>query len=464
MGRSAHRPRNKDANAPGLPPILRERLASMVGNDVHALEAALSASPPTSIRLNPRKPFAMHAAPVPWCAHGRYLDERPAFTLDPLLHAGAYYVQEASSMLIEQAVIASRACERDILALDLCAAPGGKSTHMLSLLTEGSLLVANEPDGARRRILAENIWKHGAVNAMITGSDPSDLRTLPGHFDLVLVDAPCSGEGMFRKDPFAREQWSPALVESCAAAQRSIVEHAWHSLAPGGTLIYSTCTWEPLENEAQLAPLVAQGATSVELRLDPIWGVASSAIHGVIGYRCYPHRVRGEGFFLSVLTKPGALQARRTTDEGEARAVWPWISAASACNPIELHDVRYALPSRWSAPFRALQRTLRVHAPGTPFAERKGEAWVPHPAAALSQALDRSAFPHIQLDLGQAIAYLSGEALASGAASGIALVTYEGFALGWAHGVGRRWNNRWPGPWRIRSQRSSAPRVSWQGS
>lgn len=464
MGRSAHRPRRQEARTSVLPATLLERLGPLLGDEVRALELALSSPSPTSIRLNPRKRFALHAAPVPWCANGRYLDERPAFTLDPLLHAGAYYVQEASSMLLEQAVIACGLRDRDILALDLCAAPGGKSTHLLSLLSEGSLLVANEPDHARRHILAENIWKHGAVNAMITGSDPSDLRALPAMFDLVLVDAPCSGEGMFRKDPFARAQWSPALVAACAATQRSIVQHAWIALAPGGTLLYSTCTWEPAENEAQLIPLVAEGGISVELPLDPSWGIVSDEVDGAIGYRCYPHRLRGEGFFLSALKKPGDLVARMKTVEEDPGAAWPWLSTAGSCGSVELRDLRYAFPSRWSAQLRTLGNALRMHAPGTPFAERKGEAWAPHAAAALSLALERTVFPEVQLDLAQALAYLSGEALPASAAAGTALVTHKGSALGWVHGAGRRWNNRWPAPWRIRSQRSSAPRVSWQGS
>ena len=233
--------------------------------------AALDTVPPTSIRVNPAKWAGPLAHPIPWCTTGRYLERTPSFTFDPLLHAGAYYVQEASSMLVEQAVKATGLADTDVLALDLCAAPGGKTTHLASLLTKGSLVVANEIDRKRQSVLQENLWKWGAANTVITGSASPDLQGLPETFDLILLDAPCSGEGMFRKDPFAREQWSPALVEQCASTQRGIIEHAWNALRPGGFLIYSTCTWEEAENEQQLAALVEIGAECVPVPLDPTW-------------------------------------------------------------------------------------------------------------------------------------------------------------------------------------------------
>jgi 16S rRNA C967 or C1407 C5-methylase (RsmB/RsmF family) len=254
---------------PELPAELRTTLADLIGDEVAQLENALRMAPPTSIRIDPLKGFDPGGASVPWCSTGRYLEERPAFTFDPLFHAGTYYVQEASSMFLEQALLAAGLLKDDILAIDLCAAPGGKSTHLRSLLTPGSLLVANEIDRQRLPALQENLWKWGGPNVVITGSPTRDLNALPDHFDLILVDAPCSGEGMFRKDPFAREQWTPDLVQQCAAMQQSIVHDAWHALAPGGVLIYSTCTWEPAENELQLVPLLEQGADNDP---DPVEG------------------------------------------------------------------------------------------------------------------------------------------------------------------------------------------------
>ncbi|MBL0126351.1 MAG: RsmB/NOP family class I SAM-dependent RNA methyltransferase [Flavobacteriales bacterium] len=275
MRRRSHRSSyRKTSGDEQLPVGFIDHLGTVLGESFPGLEAALNAPAPTSIRLNPKKPFEADLDPVPWCTTGRYVVERPAFTLDPFFHGGAYYVQEASSMLLEKAVAAAGLLSKNILALDLCAAPGGKSTHLLSLLGDGALLVANERDHQRKLVLAENIWKFGAGHSMITGSNADALRSLPDLFDLILVDAPCSGEGMFRKDPFARRQWSPLLVEQCASVQQQVVPHAWHALAPGGTLIYSTCTWEPSENEAQLRPLLEDSGTCLDLHLDGSWGVA----------------------------------------------------------------------------------------------------------------------------------------------------------------------------------------------
>ncbi len=454
-----HLPR-KEA-PPGLPEELRRNLATLLGSEVAELEQALSRPSPVSIRLNPFKRFDQELERIPWCANGRFLVERPAFTFDPLLHAGAYYVQEAASMLLEQALLASGAAEHDVLALDLCAAPGGKSTHLLSLLSEGSLLVANEPDSARRWVLAENIWKQGSTKAIITGSMPAVLAELPEAFDLIVVDAPCSGEGMFRKDPFARAQWSPALVQQCARTQRDIVQRAWHALAPGGTFIYSTCTWEVEENEHQLAPLVAEGAVSIALPLDPTWGVVVNEMDGVMGHRCYPHRLRGEGFFLAVLRKPGEQLQRSFHPASASTIALPWLAVDKGLSTFEHNGLVHAVPERWLSMVQRLLGTMAVLAPGTPFAERKGNELSPHPAAALSVALSCDQLATVDLNEQQALAFLRGEAHPQRDARGIALAAFRGKPLGWLHGAGNRWNNKWPAPWRIRGQRSSAPAVPW---
>jgi 16S rRNA C967 or C1407 C5-methylase (RsmB/RsmF family)/NOL1/NOP2/fmu family ribosome biogenesis protein len=445
----------------GLPAAFVQRARALLNAEYETLEAALATPSPTSIRLNPRKPFALSEEHVPWCMNGRYLRERPSFTLDPLFHAGAYYVQEASSMLLEQAVITAGMMGADVLAMDLCAAPGGKSTHLLALLGKGALLVSNEVVPARRNILAENIWKSGAYNVLITGSVPAHLQQLPGCFDLILVDAPCSGEGMFRKDPFARQQWSPKLVEQCAAVQRGIMAQAWAALAPGGTLIYSTCTWEPAENEAQLLPLLMDGGICLALPLETSWGVVRTDIEGVIGHRCYPHRLRGEGFFISVVRKPGVRVGRRTAASPETESAVPWLATSSSILIREHNGILHAIPRAWTSEVETLSRAMRMHSPGIPFAEHKGDAWAPHPAAALSMLLERGALPEVELNDAQAIAYLSGEALPASLATGTALLTFAGHPLGWAQGAGGRWNNRWPAPWRIRTQRTTLPRVSW---
>ncbi len=406
-----------------------------------------------SIRLNPLKPAYVAGLPVPWCTNGRYLPTRPSFTLDPLLHAGAYYVQEASSMLLEQAFLRTGLQDRDCLALDLCAAPGGKSTHLAALLTKGSLLVCNEVVPARQGPLMENIWKHGRANTVVTGSASATFAALENSFDLVLVDAPCSGEGMFRKDPFARQQWSERLVTNCSRTQHDILRHAWATIRPGGWLVYSTCTWERSENEEQVLDLVRSGAELVPVTMEKEWGVVRTDA----GYRCYPHRVTGEGFFITLLRKPGTLQDHQH-DEQLAQMpteVAPWLRDSDAFAPREQHGMLYASPARWASTMTLLCQTLRVLSPGIPVAERKGESWRPHAALALNELLAPDAFPAVDLDREQALTYLRGETalpMGSNADSnrGVRLVRHAGQSLGWMHAAGDRWNNGWPKPWRIR--------------
>ncbi len=397
----------------------------------------------------------MEGSPVPWCCTGRYLDHRPLFTLDPLFHAGCYYVQEASSMLLEQAFARTGLAGQDVLALDLCAAPGGKSTHLASLLSARSLLVCNELDTHRRAVLSENVWKQGAANTLIAGSDPADLEALPDRFDLILVDAPCSGEGMFRKDAFAREQWSQILVDRCAATQARILEHAWHALRQGGWLIYSTCTWETKENEDQVRRLTAQGATHVPIRMDPAWGVMESDA----GYRCYPHLVNGEGFFLALLQKPGL-----SIDRDFKLATPPstefhnWFEDPSERSVVIDDDQAWSYPSRWSTEVELLRERLKVVSPGIPIAERKGDHWRPHAALALNDILRRGRYRAIDLGVNDALSYLRGESLSLVSSGGVPatgertrLITYQGHPLGSIYAAGeKRWNNGWPKPWRIR--------------
>lgn len=452
-----------DAAATPLHPALSATLAPLLGDEWHALRAALDTPAPVSIRLNPTKGLAPVAAQVPWCVQGRYLNERPAFTFDPLLHAGAYYVQEASSMLLEQAVISAGLKGAGVLALDLCAAPGGKTTHLCDLLGPEAFIMANEVDGKRRSVLAENLWKWGHPGTLITGRAAERLEHMPGLFDLVLVDAPCSGEGMFRKDPFARQQWTPALVQHCASTQRGLIAKAWEALSPGGVLIYSTCTWEASENEQQLTPLVAAGAESIGLPLHAEWGVVRTEVQGVIGHRCYPHRVRGEGFFIAVLRKPGVRDEHSGTlaPAPPPHPVANWTAAPEGCATMEQQEVVYAVPSRWADTVNNLIPVLRPDAPGIPVAERKGREWTPHAALATSALLNRNTFPEVPLDHAQALSYLRGETLAADAARGPALATHRGLPLGWMHGAGNRWNNRWPSAWRIRAHAPLAPLVSW---
>jgi 16S rRNA C967 or C1407 C5-methylase (RsmB/RsmF family) len=446
-----------------LPGPLRSTLEPLLGPELQLLEAALVQPPPVTIRLNPGKPFEPGGEAVPWCSTGRILAERPAFTFDPLLHAGAYYVQEAGSMFLEQAVRASGLMDQDILALDLCAAPGGKSTHLRSLLGPGSLLVSNEVDRRRQAALQENLWKWGAPNVMITGSAPEDLAALPEFFDLIVVDAPCSGEGMFRKDAFARAQWTPRLVEQCMLTQQHIVEHAWSALAPGGVLIYSTCTWEPGENEHQLLPLLGQGGISLEIPTEPAWGIRSSLHPDLHANRFYPHRTLGEGFFLAMLRKAGdKLPRERSAGAGDDLSPWPWLDNSHALCAMEHKGIQHMVGESWRVQARRIRHSLRTLAPGIPVAERKAGSWLPHPALALNQLLDPASVHMLELDHDQSIAYLKGQSLPAQAAQAEAIACHHGTPLGWVNGAGNRWNNRWPDAWRIRSHTASAAEVPWK--
>lgn len=417
-----------------VPAALQERLRAQFGSEAEALLAALDTAAPVSIRLNPAKPVDLGGTAIPWCATGRYLAERPVFTLDPLLHAGCYYVQEASSMLLEQAFNASGLAGRDIAVLDLCAAPGGKSTHLAALLTPGSLLVSNEVERGRRPALMENVWKWGRPGHAITGDAPERFAALGPLFDLIVVDAPCSGEGMMRKDPFARQQWSPKLVEQCALTQRTIVDAAWAALAPGGVIIYSTCTWSEAEDDKALEHLFALGAEPITLPDLSGSGVVRTR-HGLVAL---PHRVNGEGFFIGAVRRPGMLQER--------------ASAGDAGPDTLLHQgVLHRIAPGWSRVLSLLMAGVHTVAPGTPWRATTADGReTPHEAAAYGAPIDGIA--DLPLERAQALQYLRGEALRTGeAAPGTyARVTYGGHGLGFVRGAGNRWNNLLPAGWRIR--------------
>ena len=258
-----------------MPVSFTDVMKVQLGSEWEDFAAAHGVAPPVSIRLNPRKPREQDfQGPVPWSLYGRYLAQRPSFTFDPAFHAGAYYVQEASSMFLEQAFLQIGGSTEELIVLDLCAAPGGKSTHLLSLMSSDSVLVSNEVIRSRASILSENIQKWGHHNAVVTSSDPQYFTALDSLFDIVVVDAPCSGEGLFRKDPAAIGSWSPENIALCARRQQRILEDVWPAIKSGGYLIYATCTYNQQENEENLSWLLSRGdAESVAIRINPGWNV-----------------------------------------------------------------------------------------------------------------------------------------------------------------------------------------------
>lgn len=420
---------------------------------------ALDTEAPVSVRIHPRKqnPWR-NLPPVPWCKHGFYLDERPVFTLDPLFHAGSYYVQEASSMFLE--VVMECLQLQSVCALDVCAAPGGKSTHLASLLGDSSLLVSNEVIRTRCGPLLENMAKWGMGNAVITHNDPADFRQLPGFFDLLLVDAPCSGEGMFRKDPEARAQWSPEHVAHCTVRQKRILEDIWPGLKDGGYLIYSTCTFNPLENEQQLVALRNHHSfESIQVPTRPEWKVVETHVNGVFGYRFFPGHVAGEGFFISVLRKTETAtrlvlrknsKTRHTIFGAFRQNRMPWMTNALPCEWLTFRDDVLALPARWVDEIEAIASRLTVLRAGTTVGFIKNNKIAPSHELAMSVHLAEEV-PRIALTHEQALQYLRKEGLENVAGGkGFYLVTYRDQPLGWINHLGHRINNLYPAEWRIR--------------
>ncbi|MBC5991699.1 methyltransferase RsmF C-terminal domain-like protein [Pontibacter cellulosilyticus] len=449
-----------------LPISFKERMQRLLSDEYTNFEAALLKSAPVSIRVNSKKVDNLpDLQRVPWADNAYYLPERPLFTLDPLLHAGCYYVQEASSMFLEQALNQAVDLSQPLHVLDLCGAPGGKSTHLASLISEDSLLVANEVIKSRANILAENIAKWGSGNAMVTSSDPSNFSRLPEFFDVMVVDAPCSGEGMFRKDPQAINEWSEENVKLCAQRQQRILIDVWEALKPGGILVYSTCTWNEQENEENISWLAAQEqAESIKLKLDDAWGVVPSQMKGVEGYRFYPHRIQGEGFFMAVLRKTGDVEVSSKSSKKkkyklqhagkkEKALVQDWLQEADKYEWLQYGEVISALPANLFEAADEVYQNLHVIYAGTEVAEANGKKLKPMHALALSQHLNKDAFTIIDMDLELALKYLRKEDISlNSSGNDWVLLQYKNIPLGFAKQIGNRVNNYYPKEWRIRME------------
>ena len=446
-----------------LPPAFEQEMQAQLGPDFPAFRQALSTPAPVSIRLNPRKSGVDTAGleAVPWCSTGYYLPERPSFTVDPLFQAGAYYVQEASSMLLYEAVRQTVNLNRPLRVLDLCGAPGGKSTLLASMLSADSLLICNEVIRSRVAVLRQILDKWGYPNVVVSNHDPEDLQKLAGFFDVVLVDAPCSGEGLFRKDPDAIGEWSEANVQLCSARQKRILAAATPLLDTGGILIYSTCTYNDQENEDNLRYLAEQGFRSRPLELPAEWQVVAKTVNGAVGYQCYPHRVKGEGFFIGVFEKTGftasvKLDARtfrsiRALRPRQTAAVGKWLETPGDFTYWEKPNGNVmALPKSLEKTFLFLDVALHSKGFGFDLGEFKGDDFVPSHTLALSTAI-RKDLPGVELSYEQALHYFKKENLIlDEPARGWLLARFNGLNLGWMKGVGQRVNNYLPKDWRIR--------------
>jgi len=443
------------------------KMMEAMGGAFAELPAVLSSTlPEVSVRVNHAKggDVPEGADRVPWCADGYYLAGRPRFTFDPALHQGLYYVQDASSMA--QVAAVNRAVEivgstgAPLRYLDACAAPGGKTTAAMSALPTDALVVANEFDPRRTSILAENLAKWGAP-AIITRGDAAMISGLDGFFDIISADVPCSGEGMMRKDPQAVSQWSPALVTECAARQRLIVDNLWRSLRPGGVMIYSTCTFNPDENERIVANLISNH-DALPLEIPALsYPEITGALDGFAfpAYRFLPGKIRGEGLFMAMLRKPGnqapAMPRLKSKSKITKHASIPnCLQGDWTYTPCADGDI-YALPSALLPLADAVTRSCKVISNGIHVGEIKGHDIVPAQPLAMAQTLRRDIFPEAEIDRDTAISYLRREAitLPDGTPRGIILLTHASHPLGFVKNLGSRANNLYPTPWRILSQK-----------
>lgn len=449
-------------NSHHFPPAFEKRMKESMHDEWSVFEESHQHPSPISVRVNPRKkivpPSTSH---VPWCDNGYYLTERPSFTLDPTFHAGAYYVQEASSMFLEHVFKSLINQDQALNILDLCAAPGGKSTHLLSLMNAKSLLVSNEVIRARANVLAQNIQKWGYCNAVVTNNDPEDFKRLKGFFDVMVVDAPCSGEGLFRKDPSAKKEWSEENVTLCSKRQRRILSDVWPALKENGILIYATCTYNQAENEENLQWLSENHSVEfLSLNLDPTWGIEEVEAEKVKGYRFYPHRVKGEGFFITAIRKldheqePHLKNSKNSFTSPSKKTLEKldsWVLLPQNKTFIQRDDLLQFFLIEHLQIIEYLSKNLRLITAGTFMATLKHDKLVPEHAMALSTEINHETFFKLELNREEALQFLRKETLnLSPAHHGFALATFQNLSLGWANVLPNRINNLYPSEWRIR--------------
>lgn len=438
-------------------------LRDMGESEGRALCDALLGEPPIAVRLNPYKDGArLQGHPIGWSRYGILLDERPSFTLDTAFHAGCYYVQEAGSQFVGR--ILETTGTGDGRILDMCAAPGGKTTLYSALVGKGGLVVANDPVRNRASVLADNVRKWGVGNVVVTCEEPQRIAAFENRFDVVAVDAPCSGEGMFRKDERARGEWSENNVRLCAARQSEILGNAWRALRPGGVLIYSTCTFNRTENEGVLQEFsVRVGdelAEAEEIVCDAAWGVVEGREGVFRTFRFYPHRTCAEGFFVAVARKApsdaraGVPKARRKimADVGgtAARELSRWVLQPENMRFAAIGDDCYGYYADAYDEVRAFAETLNVIYSGVAMGRIYDGRLKPDPALAAFAGLDRGAVAVAELCREDALRYLRKQDVAAAAfAEGVNLVTADGCALGFAKRIGNRCNNMYPNSLRI---------------
>ena len=442
---------------PNLPQQLLNSLSQLEHfNEKAFVEAHSEENKITSIRFNPFKKTELDFTlnnKVPWSENGFYINDRPSFTLDPLFHAGCYYVQEPGSMFIEFALKQTVDFNNPLKILDACAAPGGKSTLINSLINDDSLLVSNEFIKSRAGILAENLSKWGTNNTLITNNDTQKFSELNSFFDALIIDAPCSGSGLFRKQPDAIEHWSEDNVNACSVRQKKILGDLIPTLKENGVLVYSTCSYSFEENEEIVEWMQKEFALEyVALPIKKEWGIVETTG----GYRFYPHLTKSEGFFCAVLRKTGEEQdasklKRRINPEIsaiESSILEPFIDKSNKII-IKKNNLFHLLNQETLNFLLSFEKQFYFKKAGVVMGEIKGKDMVPNHELALSNALSKD-ITKLDLSLEQAIKYLRKENfIPESSLTGLVLVTYKNKGLGWAKILPNRINNYFPNELRI---------------
>lgn len=418
----------------------------------------------TSVRLNPNKTpntkhlFLKSESPVSWCSNGLYLKERPFFTHDPLLHCGAYYVQEASSMFLWQVLQQHCKESNQKKVLDLCAAPGGKSTLLASFFADG-LLISNEVIKQRANILVENITKWGSNNVVVTNNDAAHFKNLEQFFDVIVIDAPCSGSGLFRKDVEAIKEWSEDNVNLCSQRQQRILSDIADCLNQNGLLIYSTCSYSKQENEDILDWLMDNYELEpLKIQLEENWGIIEiTSKNNALGYRFYPDKVKGEGFFIAAFrNKKEALGKQKFKDaildkpsKQELAVIEQFIPNNKDLFYFKHNNSVRLFPTQWQKQLQILANILYIKKAGIEIGAVKGKDLIPSHELAMSN-ISLQNVTYFNLNKTQALQYLSKkEVIIDTHFEGWALFKYEGLALGWVKLLKNRMNNYYPMEWRI---------------
>ncbi len=434
-----------------LPEAFVERIRIKLGEEYSDFLKSQDEAAPVSVRLNPFKRVNVfdECEKVLWATDSFYLPQRISFTFDPLFHAGCYYVQEASSMFLEQALRFAFADKKQLRILDLCAAPGGKSTHIASLMPPDSLLVSNEIISSRNIILQQNISKWGVADVVITQNEPAHFSKLEGFFDVIVVDAPCSGEGLFRKDAEATDHWSIDNVNMCSARQQSILDDIYPALKEGGLIIYSTCTYEVSENENQIKRMIENYKMEVVKIDHSILG----PVYNEIGTQFYPHKIKGEGFFISVLRKKEAAQIvshpKFKPSKDSNLFFKKFLTSTENFIPFVKNNELYALPLSCCNEMNLLMNNFFVRKAGIHVGTIKGKDLVPSHELALSNSLNKE-IQKLELSCDDAIRFMKCESVSTtGIPNGWVVITFNNFPLGWIKVIGNRSNNYFPRSQRI---------------